>query len=124
MNNVKATGDCFMNAAKYVLEIRTQHDLTLVHCVVTGTGGPVEGVEFSHAFVIENIGDLKVAIDPSKSLHEPTILPLDLYRAIGNVRKEIHYDRFEARRMLLVHEHYGAWNESLQTDADLACAEG
>ena len=111
---MKATGNCFQNAFKYVEGSLFN---TLVHCIVTGTGGEVEGVDFSHAFVISDNGNF--AIDVTHDLNEPKIVPLELYRRVGNVREERHYDYDEAMKMALETGHYGAWDEALVTEADI-----
>jgi hypothetical protein len=122
---LKATGNCFEHSAKYVMDVHPDRNLTLVHCTVTGTGDKVKGIEYSHAFVIEDLGVMMVAIDVTKDdgLENPVVVPLDLYRKIGNVQNEIYYTREEARRECLATRHYGAWDERLQTDADRAVKE-
>ena len=116
-DTLKATGSCFENAAKYLLDDDTGSDLTLVHCIVTGTG-PVTGIEFGHAFLIEMTGEVESAIDVTADRHNPVMIPLNYYRELGNVKNEIMYTREEARRLLLEHITFGPWDESIQTDAD------
>jgi hypothetical protein len=138
---MKATGNCYENAARYILDEDRESDLTLVHCIVTGTGGDVEGVEYGHAFLIlETTREIsyqesptkeikewdmptQVAIDVTRDIDEPMVLPLGLYCGIGKVRNEIHYTREDVRKMVLEHEHFGPWDDSVQTEADRRAQE-
>lgn len=114
---LKATGDCMMNSAKFVID-NQDDSLTLVHCIVTGTGPKIKGIDYAHAFVIMDIG---LALDLTKSFDKPTIVPLEFYRQIGNVRNEIKYTWQEANRLTLESGHWGPWDESISTDADKFC---
>lgn len=119
---VAATGNCFQNSAEYILA-NPDRDLTLVHCNVVGTGEKLKGVSYQHAFVIElmKIEEdcfMETAIDVTHDIDNPTIIPLDYYRNIGQVSKEIRYTPSEMRQMMLSTKHYGAWDESLATEAD------
>lgn len=112
---IKATGSCFENCGRYMLH-NLLTDMTLVHCIVTGTGDEVKGLEFSHAFLISEDG--KFAFDMTHSDDTPTIMPLDAFRKLGNIKNELHYSREEAHAEMLRTGHYGAWDDSVVTDAD------
>lgn len=112
---LKATGHCFENAARYITGFAASK-CTLVHAIVTGVGPKVSGIDYSHAFIIAEDGTH--AIDVTKDLHTPTVVPLEFYRQLGNVRNEIHYTRAEAMRLMNETEHFGPWDDSLETEAD------
>jgi hypothetical protein len=114
---IKATGNCFENCGRYMLENRLS-DMTLVHCTVTGTGSKVKGVEYSHSFLITEDGNF--ALDMTISADDPKVVPLELYRALGNVKNELHDSRDEAQAEMLRTEHFGAWDDSVVTAADRA----
>jgi len=117
----KATGNCFENCAKYMLA-NPNADLTLVHCIVTGTGPSVKGVRYSHAFII--MADGLLAMDLTNSPLEPTVVPLEMFRKIGNVENEIHYCFGEALSEMQRTGHYGAWDDSIITEADIIPKRG
>ena len=114
-SELKATGNCFENCGRYMLE-NPFTDMTLVHCVVTGTGSNVKGIRYSHAFLITEDGNF--AIDMTDSADDPKTVPLVLYRAVGKIEMELHYSAGEARAEMLRTETFGAWDESLITEAD------
>ena len=116
---MKATGNCFENCGRYMIE-NALTDMTLVHCIVTGTGAKVKGVRYSHAFLITDDG--RFAMDMTDSADDPKMVPLELYRAVGRVENELHYTAGEAREEMVRTEHFGAWDESLMTEADKAAA--
>ena len=115
MSKLKATGNCFENCGRYMIE-HVNSDMTLVQCNVTGTGGGIKGVRYSHAFLITEDG--KFAMDMTNSADDPTLAPLELYRSIGKVENELHYSAGEARAEMLRTGHFGAWDDSLITEAD------
>ena len=118
---IKATGDCFENCAKYLIN-NPSEDLTLVHCIVTGTGAKVKGLRYSHAFLISVDG--RYAYDMTHSKTEPTIIPLADFRHLGNIENEVHYSRGEAFAEMQRTEHFGAWDDSVVTDADIIPKRG
>lgn len=130
MSKLKATGNCFEHTAHYMMN-HQRDDLTLVHCVVTGTGDKVKGLDYCHAFVLHRellshtLGDAVVesVIDLTNDYHKPIVAPYEYYKQIGNVKNEIHYHREEVREMLKLHQHCGPWEESLVTPADKEASE-
>lgn len=112
---IKATGSCFENCGRYLLN-EALSDMTLVHCIVTGTGDKVKGLEFSHAFLISEDG--KFAFDMTHSDVEPTIMLLEDFRMLGNIKNELHYSRGEAIAEMQRTGHFGAWDDSVVTAAD------
>ena len=116
----KATGACFENAARYITGCGAS-DLTLVHCTVTGKGAKVKGLRYAHAFIIAEDG--VHAIDLTKDINTPIIIPLDYYRHLGEVSNEIHYTRKETSKLMVESEHYGPWDQSVETDVDRSVKE-
>jgi hypothetical protein len=102
----KATGDCFENCGKYITGASFA-DMTLVHATVVGTGSEVKGISYAHAFLIAE--DRQHAIDLTKDLHMPIVVPLDYYRQLGNVSNEICYTRKEAVAEIKKSGHWGPW---------------
>ncbi|WP_075881821.1 hypothetical protein [Vreelandella massiliensis] len=109
-------GDCFIAAANLVTAggisqnsaLNGVADVTLVHGVVTGQG-PVEGIQFSHAW-IEGVKDGQpVVIDTSNG--GCFIGPPELYYLLGNIDAEqlCRYTPQAAREKLLDHKHFGPW---------------
>lgn len=117
----KAGGDCFENCGKYLMN-NPMSDMTLVHCNVTGTGDKVKGVKYSHAFLISDNGNY--AFDMTHSQTEPTVLKLEDFRMLGNIENELHYSREEALAEMTRTGHYGAWDDSLITEADIIPKRG
>lgn len=112
---IKATGNCFDNCGRFLLN--DQHsEMTLVHCNVVGTGSSVKGIKYSHAFLIT--GDGNFAMDLTNDQSNPIMVPLQFFRQLGAVTNELHYSRGEAVAEMIRTEHFGPWDDSLATDAD------
>lgn len=114
-NPLEATGNCFMNCAKFLTD-GEGGNMTLVHAIVSGKGKAISGLEYSHAFLITEDG--KNAIDLTKDIDDPITMPLMVYRLLGNIRNEIPYSKSDVVHELLKHKHWGPWDESLRTDVD------
>ena len=115
--------NCFENTARYMIDKAIEDPKTtrtLVHCRVVGRGGYVVGEQYAHAFVIEH----GHAIDNARDYFNPVIIPLDVYRKLGNVTDEIHYTLKETRKMIHEAETYGPWATGLSTDFERAQCEG
>jgi|KBSMisStaDraftv2_1062788.scaffolds.fasta_scaffold663716_2 hypothetical protein len=100
-------GDCYQAAAKFV----TGHQngtMTLVHGVVTGTGGEVEGKEFGHAWV--ELGDLVFEVANGRK----QAVPREAYYAAGQVGMTRRYDAQEALTQMLTTGHWGPWDECFE----------
>lgn len=106
-------GDCYSAAFRTLEQLHARgHDgARLVHGLVTGTGGPMAGERFAHAWV--EIGD--VVIDNSNG--QSTHTRYEPYYAIGDIdaRELIRYSLEEARRALLEQLHYGPWHVSISS---------
>ena len=116
-----ATGNCFENCGRFMME-HPNNQYTLVHCTVTGTGGSVKGIRYSHAFVITE--DKKFALDFTHSMTQPTIVELEKFRMLGNIENELHYGFDEALSEMQRTQHFGAWDESVVTENDIIPKHG
>jgi len=114
-----ATGSCFENCAKWVIGDPST-EFVVVHCLVTGAGH-IKGLEYAHAFLLDE--RVNLVIDVTLDINEPKVISADRYREIGNVREEIHYTREEVLAKIRETDHYGAWDDKLQTDVDRAVTE-
>ncbi|WP_019584233.1 hypothetical protein [Thioalkalivibrio sp. ALE16] len=78
----------------------------LVHGLVTGTGGGIEGLRYGHAWV--EINGIMV-LDYSQA--RPMTVPRELYYRTGNIdpAKTVRYTLDVALQFLLDRKHYGPW---------------
>ena len=106
----RARGNCYKAAANLMITLNLNggtDGATLVHGVVTGTGGEALGIRYSHAWV-ESEGEV---FDLSNG--NCWIVPREMYYNIGSIDAEecIRYNYEEMREELLRTEHYGPWDE-------------
>jgi len=104
INNIpdkNKNGDCYQQAYRYVTSHPTA---TLVHGIVVGRG-PIEGIEYNHAWAEEN-GNV---IDKTMNLE----LPIDAYYALGQVRLTYKYSIDELYKKSLEYKTYGPWEDEL-----------
>ncbi len=89
----------------------TFDEVKVVHGLVVGTSGHVEGYTYGHAWV-EWRG---LVADFSQSLDDPIIVPAGLYYEIGQIEPNttVTYTLTEARRQAMDHGHYGPWDDEL-----------
>ncbi len=103
-------GNCFQAAAEALLEMAQTADLIgaeLVHGTVVGTGPPVEGVRYGHAWV-ELFGG-RMVHDCSNG--REVVCPRRVYYELGQAQPVHRYPLAEARRLILEHEHWGPWGD-------------
>lgn len=93
-------GDCYQVAYGLVFQI---HGSLLAHGEVTGTKGPHSGKRFGHAWI--EIGDF--VLDCANGNN--SIVPHELYYAIGKCRGITRYTVEEAAKSARTHGHYGPW---------------
>lgn len=110
MTDTTRRGDCYEAAVNIILELKlegTADNATLVHGLVTGTGGEALGFRYGHAWV--EIGD--VAFDYSNG--RKITLRREAYYALGKIAEEdtTRYSFEEARSAMLEHETYGPWED-------------
>lgn len=104
---MKARGDCFEVAGKYVAGLggTGRGSGVLVHGLVTGQG-PVAGLRFGHAWV--EIGDEVMDRSNGRNLR----LPRAVYYATGKIdaSSTFRYTPEQAREKMLDTGHYGPWD--------------
>jgi len=99
-------GDCFEANYKALLEKRFGEGWYLCHGVVTGQGGNVKGICYTHAW-LEN-GD--VVIDYSNG--SVLSLPREAYYRYGKIEKVVRYTIRQAMEMALETGTYGCWDKA------------
>ena len=105
----KARGDCYEAAGRHLFEkclTNPRCGLILVHGEVSGQG-PLEGVTFGHAWVLD--GDTVIDQSNGRNLSLPRIL----YYALGGIDRirNLHqYTWDEAKEKMVQFEHYGPWD--------------
>lgn len=110
-------GDCLRaalgGAEKVAMWFHEAHEnVRVVHGLVTGTGGEIEGHVYGHAWV-ECRG---LVADFSRSSSDPVIVPAQLYYIAGrvDVASRVSYSLAEARRLAVESGHYGPWEDFLK----------
>lgn len=104
-----ARGDCYEAAGKYMFEnclMDPQCGLRVVHGEVAGQG-PLEGVTFGHAWVLD--GDTVIDRSNGRSLRMTKVV----YYALGSIERigNLHtYTWDEAKKKMLQFGHYGPWD--------------
>jgi hypothetical protein len=106
-----ADGDCYEAAGKFISERLLDGDrirFLLVHGEVRGQG-PLMGVNFGHAWVIDKTSDSVIDRSNGRNL----VMPRFIYYAIGGVEEIGNFHEYtaeEARNMLLETGSYGPWD--------------
>ena len=108
----KATGDCFEAAGKYILD-NPGSGLKLVHAEVMGQG-PLEGVTFGHAFVLD--GNNVIDVSNGRNIQMPAMIYYSLGQ-IDSLNNVFTYTEAQAREKILEFMHWGPWD--LQTRSGL-----
>lgn len=105
-------GDCYLAAAKYLLDRGPENpELRLAHGEVCGQG-PLSGVTYGHAWVLD--GDMVIDRANGRDLR----VPKALYYAIGGVDhlNNLHqYTFHETCEKLLTTKNYGPWDLKTRT---------
>lgn len=96
-------GDCFKVALNTFFKDPVNY--ILVHGVVTGQG-PLEGIQYCHAWVIDKAGDF--VIDNTQSRYKK--MPLGLYYMLGNIEITREYDLKSVTEMMNKYKTYGPWD--------------
>jgi hypothetical protein len=101
---VKADGDCYPAAARFLLSLGRNTDARLVHGVVSGQG-KLAGVRFGHAWVEIN----GWVIDPSNG--KKLCMARDRYYQLGKIdpSQSRSYSYQEVLRATVQSGHYGPW---------------
>lgn len=96
-------GDCF----KVAVDTLMKHPkYTLVHAVVTGQG-PIAGIEYTHAFCIDEATDM-VIDNTQSSKHNK--MPVGMYYYYGKISISREYTYREALENLVEYKTYGPWD--------------
>ena len=98
-------GDCFVVALNTFLE--DPENYTLVHGVVTGQG-PIEGIEYCHAWVIDESTDTVIDNTLPASYSK---LPVNMYYRIGKIEITKEYDYKQVLKMIDKYGTYGPWDK-------------
>lgn len=98
-------GDCFVAALHKFMENPKRY--TLVHGVVTGQG-PLEGVEYCHAWVIDENTDTVIDMTLPKNMQK---LPVELYYGIGRISITKEYKASDVAKMVNKYGTYGPWDK-------------
>ena len=97
-------GDCF----KVAFETLMKHPkYTLVHAVVNGQG-PLTGIQYVHAFCIDESQDTVIDNTQPPSTRE---LPVGLYWYIGKIEIYKEYSEEEAYKEVARTGTYGPWDK-------------
>lgn len=96
-------GDCFEVALNTFFKDPSRY--TLVHGVVNGQG-PLEGIQYCHAWVIDE--DEDCVIDNTQPTHKK--LPTGLYYMLGKIETTREYGLSEAVEMMNKYGTYGPWD--------------
>lgn len=97
-------GNCFVVALNKFMENPRKY--TLVHGVVTGQG-PLEGIQYCHAWVEDSFGDVW-----DGTLPEPFCngISHEFYYSLGKIKITRKYDAKKVYDMLDKYETYGPWD--------------
>lgn len=98
-------GDCFKVAVDALLS--HVEDYTLVHAVVNGQG-PLEGIQYVHAFCIDETRD--VVVDNTQPAGKQE-WPVGLYWYIGKIQIYKEYSAAEALDEMKRTGTYGPWDK-------------
>lgn len=96
-------GDCYVQAFRQFMQDPSRY--VLVHGVVTGQG-PLEGIEYCHAWVLDGDTVIDRTLDP-----EMQRLPKALYYYIGQIEITREYDLKAVRKMTAEFGTYGPWDD-------------
>ena len=110
-------GDCYEVAANITLygltiESLDEVEYLLCHGNVAGQGH-LTGIRFDHAWLEWRHEPTAMTFVADYSNGNEVILPVSYYYALGVIDpSEVRrYTREETLRMLLKHQHYGAWHD-------------
>jgi len=98
-------GDCFVVALNKFLENPKKY--TLVHGVVTGQG-PLEGIQYNHAWVIDEYNETVIDMTLPKSNQK---IPVGVYYYIGKISITREYKADDVYKMLDTYGTYGPWDK-------------
>lgn len=94
-------GNCYQANCEKFLELHMEQ-LTLVHGLVVG-----KGVTHPHCWVEDTKNETVLDFSNGNSYE----LPKEVYYNLGQVSRTKHYSIKEVYKQLVIHNHYGAWDE-------------
>jgi hypothetical protein len=98
-------GDCFVVALHKFMENPRRY--TLVHGVVSGQG-PLEGIEYCHAWVIDENTDKVIDMTLPSGRQK---IPVELYYYIGRIEITREYKASDVAKMVDKYGTYGPWDK-------------
>lgn len=113
MNNTnERPGMCFYNAFLALTTDPIYENATLVHAVVQGRGGPVEGKAYTHGW----LEFANVCYDFTHKRIDCDIYPRDMYYGFGNVYEQTiaRYTKAEALQQYEQFDHTGPWHKFIR----------
>ena len=106
-------GHCYQNAYYAALDLeKIGHDVKICHGFATGTGGDVEGTEYSHAWVEWQGLAFDYKFEPGKNPQQ-MVFPVAIYYEAGQVDPE-KIKRYSTKEMdvqLCRSGHWGPYEE-------------
>lgn len=109
---VNGNGDCFDTAFDTAFDLKDKYPGTVYVCHGRPIGrGPIDGIEFWHAWVEIRTDDGELVIDRSNGLDFAG--PAPAYYAVGQIdpAKVIAYPIEDAVAKILEYRHYGPWSD-------------
>ena len=115
----EGNGDCFESSLHALVDRKwvdytpyaDPQDWRLVHTMCLGHG-PIEGVRFGHAFLLNK--ELRIVLDIANG--KGGSIPALTYFALGGVDPDqfpyYEYDLKQVRENMLKHETYGPWGDA------------
>lgn len=104
----EATGNCFENCARQLIDLPGRPDVVLVHAQCTGHG-KIAGEEYGHAFLL--IGNQWVM---DMTTDRVVMVEKDDYYRLGNVREIARYTRGKMFKALRKYRHFGPWHPKMK----------
>lgn len=114
-------GDCYESAINAMVHCKWKHLMDslpkgragwrLVHTLCRG-GGPIEGIRFGHAFLINRRYELVLDLANGRG----GLIPAERYYELGDIRPGTfpcyEYSFRKMQEMMVKHETYGPWGEA------------
>ena len=107
-----SVGDCYEANGKLFMDLALggKTGVYLVHGEVTGSGGPVKGKHFGHAWVEQ--GDTVLDVSNGRNVR----ISRDAYYLMGRIGENLHrYTWKQALRWMNKTEHWGPWELKTST---------
>ena len=111
-------GDCYLAAGMALLVHRAPEHAVLVHGVVTGQVGRVQGKQYGHAWIEYTMDGIVMVWEVANG--RDLLLPAELYYRLGRIDRAacVEYTRDEMNAQLKAHKHWGPWVDGLSPEED------